>query len=41
MVGGLNVHEFDRAPGVVDGQESLECCSLWGCKQLDMTEQLN
>ena len=44
MVGGhyrLNVHEFDKAPGDGDGEESLACCSLWGCKQLDMTEQLN
>ena len=24
--------------GVDDGQGSLECCSQWGCKELDMTE---
>ena len=24
-----------------EGQESLECCSLWGCKESDMTEQLS
>ena len=24
-----------------DGQEILVCCSPWGCKELDMTEQLN
>ena len=24
--------------GVDDGQGSLECCSPWGCKELDMTE---
>ena len=24
-----------------DGQGGLECCSSWGCKELDMTEQLN
>ena len=30
-----------RAPGVGDGQESLECCSPWGLKGLDMTERLN
>ena len=24
-----------------DGQRSLECCSLWDCKELNMTEQLN
>ena len=27
--------------GVGDGQGSLVCCSPWGCKGLDMTEQLN
>ena len=24
-----------------DGQGGLECCGLWVCKELDMTEQLN
>ena len=24
-----------------DGQRSLVCCSPWGCKDSDMTEQLN
>ena len=33
-------HEFEQAPGVGDGQASLACCSLWGCKESDMTEQL-
>ena len=37
----LNAHEFEQAPGVGDGQGSLVCCSPWGCKELDMTEQLN
>ena len=23
-----------------EGQGSLACCSSWGCKELDMTEQL-
>ena len=27
--------------GVGDGQGSLVCCSPWGRKELDMTEQLN
>ena len=27
--------------GVGDGQGSLACCSPWGRKELDMTEQLN
>ena len=26
---------------LVDEQESLACCSSWGCKELNMTEQLN
>ena len=37
----LNGHEFEQAPGAGDGQGSLECCSLWGCKELEMTERLN
>ena len=37
----LDGHEFEKAPGVGDGQGSLECYSPWGCKVLDMTEQLN
>ena len=32
----LNGHEFEQAPGVIDGQGSLACCSMWGCKELDM-----
>ena len=35
----LNRHEFEQAPGDGEGQESLECCSLWGCKESDTTEQ--
>ena len=34
-------HEFEQAPGVGDGQGSLVCCSSWGCKESDTTEQLN
>ena len=37
----LNGHEFGWTPGVGDGQGDLACCSSWGRKQLDMTEQLN
>ena len=33
--------EFQQAPGVGDGQGSLACYSPWGCKESDMTEQLN
>ena len=36
----LNGHEFEQAPGVDDGQGSLECCSPWGHKESDTTEQL-
>ena len=28
-------------PGVDDGQGGLECCSPWGHKESDLTEQLN
>ena len=34
-------HEFEQAPGVDDGHGSLACGSPWGCKELDMTEQLH
>ena len=37
----LNGNEFEHTLGVVDGQGSLACCSLWGHKESDMTEQLN
>ena len=37
----LNGHEFEQAPGVGDRQESLVCCSPWGHKESDNTEQLN
>ena len=33
--------EFEQTPGDGEGQGSLVCCSPWGCKELDMTEQLN
>ena len=37
----LDGHEFEQALGAGDGQGSLGCCSPWGHKELDMTEQLN
>ena len=37
----LNGHEFEQALGDGEGQGSLACCSPWGCKELDTTEQLN
>ena len=44
MVGGhhrLGKHEFEQTPGVGDGQRSVVCCSPWGNKEMNMTEQLN
>ena len=37
----LHGHEFEQAPGGGNGQGCLVCCSSWGHKELDMTEQLN
>ena len=37
----LDKHKFQQVLGVGDGQGSLVCCSPWGHKELDMTEQLN
>ena len=37
----LNGHEFEWTLGVGDGQGGLACCSPWGCKESDTTEQLN
>ena len=37
----LNGHEFEQALGVGDGQGSLACCSPWGRRESDTTEQLN
>ena len=34
----LDGHKFEQAPGVEDGQGSLEYCSPWGRKELDKTE---
>ena len=34
----LNGHEFKQALGVGDEQGNLACCSLWGCKESDMSE---
>ena len=36
----LDWQEFKQALGVGDGQRSLACCSPWGRKELDTTEQL-
>ena len=39
--GITNSMDFEQAPGVGDGEGSLVCCSLWGHKEIDMTERLN
>ena len=33
----INGREFESALEDSEGQESLTCCSLWGCKQSDVT----
>ena len=33
----LNGREFEQAPGVSDGQGSLEFCSPWGCNESNTT----
>ena len=37
----LNGHEFEQALGDGEEQGSLKFCSPWGCKDSDMTEELN
>ena len=37
----LNGREFEQALGDGEGQGSLACCSVRGCKVSDTTEQLN
>ena len=37
----LNGHELEQTPGDGEGQGSLTCCSPWGHKESDTTEQLN
>ena len=38
---GLNEHEFEQALGDSEGQQSLGCCSSWGCRESDTSERLN
>ena len=37
----LSGRESEQIPGESEGQESLECCSQLGHKELDTTQQLN
>ena len=44
MVGwhhSLDGYEFEQTSGDGEGQGNLVCCSLWGCKESDMTERPN
>ena len=34
----LDGHEFEKALGVGVGHGSILCCSPWGCKESDTTE---
>ena len=36
-----NEHELGQTPGDGEGQGGLACCSPWGRKELNTTEQLN
>ena len=37
----LSEHEFEQTQGDSEGQGSLACYSLWGCKESDVTEGLS
>ena len=37
----LNGHEFEQTLGDSGGHGNLACCSPWGCKELDTTENDN
>ena len=37
----LSGDKFEKTPRGSEGQGSLACCSPWGRKELDTTEQLN
>ena len=37
----LDGHEFEQTSGDGEGQGGLACCSPWGHRELDTTEQLN
>ena len=37
----FNGHEFEQTLGDSEGQGGLMCCSPWGLKELDTTEQLS
>ena len=35
----LNGQDFEQTQGDSERQRTLACCSPWGCKESDMTEQ--
>ena len=37
----VDMSESEEILGDSEGQGSLVCCSPWGCKEVDTTEQLN
>ena len=37
----FNRNQFKQTPGHSERQGSLVCCSTWGRKESDVTEQLN
>ena len=37
----LDGYEFEQTPGVGDGPGGLACCSPWGRKESDTSDQLN
>ena len=37
----LDGHEFEHAPGIDDGQRSLDDYGLWGRKELDRSPRLS
>ena len=37
----LSGHEFEQILGDSEEQGNLECCSPWGQREADTTEQLN
>ena len=39
IIDSINGHEFEQTLGDSEVQGSLECCSPWSCKELDMTGQ--
>ena len=41
ITNSMDMNEFAQTPEDGEVQGSLECCSPWGCKELDTTEQLN